>query len=115
MAERKNFAIYDAGVFATFWKRAHGDDGTHPPVIDFSKEYVIGVFAGTEPTGGYHIAVQKVTESGGARAVTVAIEKPGDNCSVVEEQTAPYQFVTVPFSPALALSHTDETVSKNCK
>jgi hypothetical protein len=110
---RKNYAIYDAAQFATFWNEAQGS-GT-PPAVDFSKNYVIGVFAGTEPSGGYSIEVSKVTDTGGARSVSVLISAPGTNCSVIEEQTSPYQFVLVPYSKAEALSHTDEVVKKSCQ
>jgi hypothetical protein len=109
---RKNYAIYDAAQFATFWKEAHGEG--KPPVVDFSKNYVIGVFAGTEPSNGYSIAVSKVTDTAGARAVSVLITQPDANCSVVEEPTSPYQFVTVSYSDSEALSHTDTVVKKNC-
>jgi hypothetical protein len=114
MPARKNYAIYDAGEFTTFWKKAHGTDGKSVPTIDFSKNYVIGVFAGTEPSGGYSISVSHVTEAGSARSVTVLIEEPGDNCTVIEEQTSPYEFVLVPFSDADALAHTDMRTKTTC-
>jgi hypothetical protein len=114
MPDRKNYAIYDAAEFANFWQKAHASDGKPVPVIDFSKNYVIGVFAGTEPSGGYSIAISHVTEAGNARSVAVVIDEPGDNCTVIEEQTSPYQFVQVPFSDADALAHTDTRMKMNC-
>ncbi len=110
---RKNYAIYDAAQFATFWKQAHGS-GT-PPIVDFSKNYVIGVFAGTEPSNGYSIEVSKVTDTQGSRAVAVLITAPDAGCTPIEEPTSPYQFVTVSYSDSEALSHTDIVVKKNCK
>jgi hypothetical protein len=114
MPDRKNYAIYDSAEFASFWKKAHGSDGKAVPFVDFSKSYVIGVFAGTEPSGGYSISIAHVTEAGNARSVAVVIEEPGDTCTVIEEQTSPYQFVQVAFSDADALAHTDTRVKKNC-
>ncbi len=112
---RKNYAIYDANEFANFWKKAHGNDGTPVPSVDFTKNYVVGVFAGTVSTAGYTIAVSKVTDSSSSRSIEVVIDEPGSDCSVIEEQTNPYQFVSVPFSDVTALSHTDVREKKNCK
>lgn len=84
------------------------------PSVDFSKSYVIAVFAGTEPTGGYSISVDKITDADGVRSVSVIIDEPGAECTVVEEITSPYQFVVVPFSDNQALSHTDVRVKKDC-
>lgn len=114
MPERKNYAIYDTREFATFWQQAHGNDGKPVPVVDFSKNYVIGIFAGTEPSGGYTIGVSRVTEAGTARSIAVVLQEPGDNCTVIEEQTSPYQFVSVPLSDADALAHTDAHVKTSC-
>lgn len=114
MPARKNYAIYDAGTFADFWKKEHATDGKKAPFVDFSKNYVIAVYAGTEPTGGYKIAVTKITDTANQRSVEVAITAPGGNCSVIEEQTSPYQFVVVPDSGIEALSHTDTQTTGNC-
>lgn len=113
-AVRKNYAIYDAGEFATFWKKVHGENAK-VPYIDFSKQYVLAVFAGTEPSGGYSIGVSKVVKSGTQLAVTVTIEKPGISCVVTQALTTPYEFVAVDSSAAMKLTHTEETTTKDCK
>jgi hypothetical protein len=114
MPERKNYAIYDAIEFANFWKKAHGDDGKGIPLVDFSKNYVIAVFAGTVPSGGYSISVSKVTDTGNARSVAVVIEQPGEDCNIIQEETHPYQFIVVPSRDTEALSHTDILQRKAC-
>lgn len=115
IVERKNYAIYDLAQYNEMWKRAHNDDGTKAPYVDFNTSYVIGVFAGRQPTAGYSIAVTRVTETGDARTVAVTIEEPGDGCNVIEEETSPYQFVVVPFSESMALAHTDVRSKKDCR
>ncbi|MDB5189487.1 MAG: hypothetical protein JWL82_444 [Parcubacteria group bacterium] len=115
MPERKNYAIYNATEFRNFWLKAHGTDGAPVPSVDFSKQYVIGVFAGSEPTGGYSISVSRITDSGTEQAVAIVIQEPGANCSQIEEETRPYQFVSVPLSEDEALSHTDERTKHQCK
>ncbi len=111
---RKNYAIYDASEFANFWKKSHGEVEAKLPIVDFTDHYVIAVFAGTVPTGGYAIRVEHITDAGDARTVAVVIEEPGAGCSVIEEETRPYQFIVVPFSDAQALAHTDVRVKKDC-
>jgi hypothetical protein len=113
MTTRKNYAIYDAAEFARFWQKAH-PNGKKVPNVDFKSTYVIAVFAGTEPTGGYRISVTKVTDTANARSVAVTIEQPDSSCAVVEEETSPYAFVTVPYSDAEALSHTDVRTTHAC-
>lgn len=114
MTERKNYAIYEAGKFATFWKEAHGSTGKAVPAVDFTKNYVIAVFAGTQPSGGYSISVSHITDVGTARSVAVTIEEPDASCTVIEEQTSPYQFVVVPITEAESLAHTDIVTKKAC-
>lgn len=113
MPMRKNYAIYDAGEFSSFWKKAHGENAK-VPLVDFTKNYVIAVFAGAVPSGGYSISVSKITETNDARSVAVVIEEPGEDCTVIEEETHPFQFVSVPFSDVEALSHTDIHEQKSC-
>jgi hypothetical protein len=109
---RKNYAIYGIADFTRFWKDAHGS-GT-PPIVDFSKNYVVGVFAGTQPSSGYSIAVDRVVDADGIRSITVRITAPDESCVVIEEPTSPYQFVLVPYSDAENLSHTDVVMKKGC-
>jgi hypothetical protein len=115
MASRKNIAIYDPIAFADFWKKAHGTDGTPLPSIDFSKNYVIAVFAGTVPSSGYSIEVDKVTDEEDARSVAVLIEEPDASCRVIQEDRHPYQFVSVAFTDATALAHTDVRTKRPCQ
>lgn len=114
ITDRKNYAIYDPGEFATFWQKTHPGK-TKPPTIDFNTDYVIAVFAGTEPTMGYSIHVSKVTDNGNTRAVAVTLEKPGQGCTPKIATSTPYQFVVVPFGNANALTHTDTEAAKDCK
>lgn len=110
---RKNYAAYTGDAFKKIWDLAHDSDGTPQPKVDFSKEYVIGVFAGQEPTGGYAIAVDSVTDTEEARTVAVTLTAPGSGCIVTESLTNPYQLIVVPMSDA-TLAHQDSEVSQPC-
>lgn len=111
--KRKNYAIYTVAAFSDFWKETHDDEPM--PLVDFSKYYVIAVFAGTVPSEGYAIAVSRIRDDGDTRTVTVAITEPGELCPVVQEPTNPYQFVQVPFSEAMAFAHTDVRTTTDCR
>jgi hypothetical protein len=115
MFGRKNYAIYDPLEFQKFWTSVHGGKGPPAPIVNFDTHYVIAVFAGAEPRGGYSIGVSSITDTGDARSVAVLIQEPDADCVVIEEQSHPYQFVSVPFSEAEALAHTDVVAKKSCK
>jgi hypothetical protein len=111
---RKNYAFYEKAEFADLWHKIHGQNST-PPLVDFSKEYVIGVFAGTEPTAGYRIAVTRIVDTAAQRSVAIAIEAPGAGCTPKMATTSPYQFITVPFTGPEELTHEDTQVTKDCR
>lgn len=109
-----NYAASSEEDFAKLWKMSHGTDGKTLPEIDFSKEYVMGVFAGQKPSGGYSVAVASVTDAGNTRTVAITLTSPGEGCMVTESLTNPYQIIAVPLSDA-SLAHTDTEVSTPCK
>lgn len=113
-SERKNIAAYDKDGLARLWSMAHATDGTPLPTVDFSKSYVIGVFAGTKPSGGYSIEVSRVSDSGDTRTVAITLMKPGSDCITSQAITSPYEIVSVPLSNA-SLSRTENTVETSCQ
>lgn len=114
VAVRKNYAVYAKEDFVKLWKMAHGTDGSPLPKVDFSKEYVIGIFAGEKSTGGNSIAVASVIDAGAVRTVAVTLTKSGADCMVTQSLMNPYQIVAVPLSDA-SLTHSDTEVATPCK
>lgn len=112
--ERKNVAAYDPEGFTRLWKMAHGTDGTPVPSVDFTKNYAIGVFAGTKSSGGFSIEVSGVRDLGDTRMVSITLTKPGVGCLTSQALTSPYQIVIVPVSTA-PLSRTEHTVEAACE
>ena|SRR5260221_9213100 len=110
---RKNYAAYSQASLLKMWAMAHGTDTTLPPAVNFSTEYVIGVFAGQKPTGGYSIAVTSVSDLSDTRTIAITLTKPGAGCITTQMVTSPYQIIAVPKSEA-ALSHTDAENSTPC-
>lgn len=95
VTERKNYAVYDEEEYARLWAMAYGDDAPPRPEVDFSKDYVIGVFAGVRSSGGYDIAVTQVADSSSARTVSIALTMPGEGCVTSQAFTSPFEIVRV--------------------
>lgn len=112
---RKNYAIYNQDELDSFWKLSHASDASKAPKVDFTKKYVLVVFAGTKPSTGYEIKVTKVKDTDATRTIEVAMIVPGEGCKTKEEKTSPYQFVAVPYDDGTELSHTDVTKTTDCK
>lgn len=113
--KRTNYAIYDKGEFAAFWKKAHGTDGAKLPTVDFSQNYVIAVFGGDMAVPGSKVSIEKISETSEARSVAVVLEEPAPACVTSNTGSSPYIFVTVPFSNVDNLAHTDKVVVGQCQ
>ncbi len=98
VSERKNYAVYNETEFARLWRMAYGPDATDMPGVDFDKDYVVGVFAGEKPTGGYAIEVSGIEDANTVRTVSVTISRPAEGCVATQALTSPFQFVAVPAS-----------------
>lgn len=96
VTERKNYAVYDEAEFARLWQMAYGDDAPPMPEVDFARQYVIGVFAGVKPSGGYDIAVTQVADSSTERTVSITLTSPGEGCITSQAFTSPFELVLVP-------------------
>lgn len=109
--ERKNYAAFTEEDFAKLWKQTGSTDKM--PTIDFTKAYVVAVFAGDKSTGGHAVSVTSIKDAGDARVFHVLLEKPGAGCVTSQELTSPYQVIRVPNSDA-SLAHTDVEVEVPC-
>jgi len=110
VSDRVNYFITSSTQLNELWKMV--DAKGQPPKVDFTKEAVIAVFAGQQPTGGYAIQVSKIMDST-SRLVSVTIQKPDSKCMVTQSFTAPYELVTIP-ATSLPLAHEDIPVTKIC-
>ncbi len=98
--ERKNIAVYSEEGLSQVWAMAYGTDAPALPAVDFSKQYIIAVFAGTRPTGGYGISVSGIKEGDGVRTVAISVASPAEGCMVSQALTSPFELVAVPASNA---------------
>ncbi len=112
--ERKNFAVYTQQDYASLWAMAYGDEAAERPVVDFSSSYVIGVFAGRKPSGGYDIGVSRVTDENAVRTVGITLTSPGAGCVTTQALTSPFELIVLPLSDR-ALAKADEAVTAPCE
>jgi hypothetical protein len=91
------------------WKTI-GAKGT-PPAVDFTKQTVLAVFAGTASTSSIEIA--KIEDTN-ARMVSIALTKPDSTCPQKGVTASPYEIVTMP-TTLLSLAHEDVLTTASCK
>lgn len=110
VSTRANYLITSKSELADLWKMV--DARGQIPVVDFTTNNVIAVFAGKEPTAGYTIAVSKIQDTS-TREVTVTLSAPGGSCVLAQKVTAPYQIVELP-KTSLNFTHQDILTTTSC-
>ena len=76
--------------------RSHATGGQPMPAIDFSRETVVGVFAGRRPTSGYGVEIVRTAEANGTLIVDYVETRPAPGAVTAQIVTAPYHLVAVP-------------------
>ena len=79
--------------WAALWKQ-HTPDRPVPPV-DFDREMVVAVFAGSRPTAGYSVEVTSVEERDGAVVVSYRELAPSRDAVTAQMLTSPYHVIAV--------------------
>lgn len=93
---RVNYLVYSDAQLAQLWEMVGAVDA--PPQVDFTRHTVIGIFSGKQPTAGYKIAVDRITDTD-ARYVSIITSRPGVSCLAAQTITQPYQVIVVPKTP----------------
>jgi hypothetical protein len=96
--ERRRTVIRSADEWLAFWDELTATivPKPAPPEIDFAQDMVIVGAMGEQPTGGYSIDVESVSESDGGLTVLVVETSPAPGCAVTQALTAPVTAVVVP-------------------
>lgn len=85
-----SLAVFDAATMRSVWPA--GD----PPAIDFEKEMVVILFAGSRPTGGWTIEPRGVSVSAeDSLDVDAAIVGPPPDAFVTQALTSPWVAIAV--------------------
>ncbi len=92
--ERQETTARTADEWAALWMR-HAGTRARPPV-DFSREMVVGVFAGGRPTAGFEVEIVGARSEGTALVVEYREKPPRQGALTAQVLTAPYHIVAVP-------------------
>ncbi|MBZ4037731.1 protease complex subunit PrcB family protein [Flavobacterium sp. 17A] len=79
-----------------FEKHTNSCSVASDPSIDFTKQYLVGVFAGPKPTTGYAIKITSIVENGCEIIVNYYEKVPAANEAVSQVTTNPYDMVLIP-------------------
>jgi hypothetical protein len=83
--------------------------------VDFTRDVVVAVAAGQRSTGGYEIAVDRVTQNNGELSVEVVERTPGPNCMTSASLTQPVDVVIVPIADAQSWSFLERKEIRGCR
>jgi hypothetical protein len=92
--------LHDAAAYAALWAShaAHEEPPAKAPAVDFAKDTVAAVFAGTQPTGGISLAVSSLRQEKDGWHLRLELRKPGPDCMVTQALTQPWMLVRIPGS-----------------
>jgi len=95
LAERLRVVIRDEATWTDVWRRIHEPVAPEPPLpnVDFSRHMLIVVALGTRPSGGFAIAVQRITARDGTSEVSVRESCPARGAMVTMALTQPVEVV----------------------
>jgi len=79
-----------------FTKHANSCPVASDPNIDFTKEYLVGIFAGSKPTSGYEIVISSIVENNCEIVVNYYEKTPATGETVTPSTTYPSNFVLIP-------------------
>ncbi len=114
VSARINYLIKNDNELKQLWTLIYGATASTVPSVDFSRYNVAAVFAGTQSTTGYSIALFGIKKTPKREVAIITITRPGPSCIVKKKQTSPYEVVLLP-SSLLPLSHTDVIKTNFCK
>ena len=112
IGESRRLVIRDANTWAAFWSELGVGDR---PAVDFTRDVVVAVAAGQQPTGGYEIAVNNVTEHAGELTVEVLETTPGPNCMTSAVLTQPVDVVVLPAVNVRGWSFIEKKNVRGCR
>jgi hypothetical protein len=109
----ERLVIGDDSSYAGFWSTL-AVGGQRPPV-DFTRDVVVAVAGGQRSTGGYSIAVDRVTRSGAGVSVDVVQTTPGAGCIMSQALTQPVDVVVVAAAVAKTWSFSERSAEQGCR
>jgi hypothetical protein len=114
---RVRTVVRDAAGWATFWASLAPDPGASaggPPAVDFSKDMVIAAVMPLQPSGGYRVQIERVTEYADRIEAEVVEHAPGANCFTTGVVTRPFDVVQVPRRDAKPVTFKERRATTSC-
>ncbi|HET6778026.1 MAG TPA: protease complex subunit PrcB family protein [Gemmatimonadales bacterium] len=112
IAESRRLVIRDANAWSQFWSELGVGER---PQVDFTRDVVVAVAAGQRSTGGFEIAVDRITQTDGELSVEVVERTPGPNCMTTASLTQPVDVVVVPAADARSWSFMERKEIRGCR
>lgn len=112
IGEARRLVIRDANAWAEFWSELGVGDR---PAVDFTRDLVVAVSAGQQPTGGHEIAVSQVSPNDGELTIEVVETRPGPNCATTSALTQPVDVVVVSGVNSRSWSFVERKEVKGCR
>lgn len=111
----KSQLITSQAQWQNYWLQVHKALSPLPNLIpvDFSKNDVIALNMGPEPTDGYSLSLLSLVSSGQEVTASVQLRQPGQNCGLPPKSTGPYYIALVP-KLAASLKFDTATVTHKC-
>ncbi len=96
--EPGTLVIRDRAAWEAAWARLHRGGGAPPaPAVDFGRDMVLVAALGARPTGGWDVAIDRVTpDASGGATVTYTAREPGEGCMSTQALTSPAVAVRAP-------------------
>lgn len=94
---RQFFIATSRTQLVRLWNQAYGSLLSPPPVpeVDFSRESIIAVFLGSQPTGGYGLSVRELTLENNDIYVNLDISEPAADAITTQAITSPWLMLRV--------------------
>lgn len=95
--EARYALIGDEATLRQYWNAAHASLLTPPalPAVDFSRETVLALFMGSQPSGGYSIGLQRLSQLDGEYYADINLGSPAPGTMTSQALTSPWQLVRV--------------------
>jgi protease stability complex PrcB-like protein len=90
----RQVTVRSAADWAALWKSNGAKEPV--PVVDFSREMVVGVFLGSRPTAGYGVEIIRAVGNSGALLVEYVETAPSRDTVTAQILTAPYHLAAIP-------------------
>jgi hypothetical protein len=78
-----------------FEEHLRPEDRVKARAVKLGERTLLAVFAGAKPTGGFAVAVKRLSLVAGRLTVAVEVREPSPDAMVIQAFTSPYQLVSV--------------------